>query len=189
VQTPTGAGYGFGESPLVAGSLLVPFSFASFAANKAAGALLRRRGPDTVVVAGCVLLVAAMAQFRLGRGTLWELGIAMALAGFGVGWVFAANPLQLVRGVPPHETGSATGFYQVVRSTGFALGSALSATVLTSATPRGRSIPASSGYDTAAVLGICALIVATAVSAAFLRPAKTASQSPPAPAPAARSTR
>ncbi len=189
VQTPTGAGYGFGESPLVAGSLLVPFSFASFAANKAAGALLRRRGPDTVVVAGCVLLVAAMAQFRLGRGTLWELGIAMALAGFGVGWVFAANPLQLVRGVPPHETGSATGFYQVVRSTGFALGSALSATVLTSATPRGRSIPASSGYDTAAVFGICALIVATAVSAAFLRPAKTASQSPPAPAPAARSTR
>jgi len=36
----------------------------------------------------------------------------------------------IVRAVPPHETGSATGFYQVLRSIGLSVGSALSAAVL-----------------------------------------------------------
>jgi len=41
---------------------------------------------------------------------------------------------KLVRAVPEHETGSAMGFYQVVRYVGFSLGSALAAALLASET-------------------------------------------------------
>ena len=36
----------------------------------------------------------------------------------GVGFTFAAMPGFIVRAVPPSETGSATGFYQVLRNIG-----------------------------------------------------------------------
>ena len=40
----------------------------------------------------------------------------MALDGFGVGCVYAVNPLQITGGVPAAETGSAISFYQLVRT-------------------------------------------------------------------------
>ncbi len=39
----------------------------------------------------------------------------MAIVGVGLGYTFAAIPGLIVRAVPEEETGSAMGFYQVVR--------------------------------------------------------------------------
>lgn len=167
VQTPTGAGYGFGGSVVLAGLMLVPFSIASFAASKAVGPASRRTSPELVVAASCALLLAAMVLFLAARSTLWELGVTMALAGFGVGCVFGANPAQIVRGVPAHETGSAMSFYQVLRSIGFSAGSALSAAALEGSIPPGRTLPTSRGYGGAALVSIGVLAVALAASVAL----------------------
>jgi hypothetical protein len=77
----------------------------------------------------------------------------MAVAGFGVGSIFAAAPAFIVRAVPAGETGSAVGFNQVLRTIGFSAGSALAGLVLAGATAPGAVNPAERGYTTAALIG------------------------------------
>ena len=84
----------------------------------------------------------------------------MALAGFGIGAVFAINPAQIHRGVPPDETGSANSFYQVLRYVGYSVGSALSATFLVINTSENTNQPTENGYTAAAWTGIAALVLA-----------------------------
>jgi MFS family permease len=92
----------------------------------------------------------------------------MALSGFGVGSVYAVNPLQITGGVPASETGSAISFYQLVRTVAYAIASALSATVLVESTPAGRRFPANNGYSAAALVSIAVLVAALAVSVLFV---------------------
>ncbi|HET8523906.1 MAG TPA: MFS transporter, partial [Thermomicrobiales bacterium] len=99
VQAPTSTGYGFGASVVIAGLMLLPFSLASFLANKVAGRVGRRWSPELVVAGSTIVLLIAMVIFLLARDAYWQLVVTMALAGFGVGCVFASNPSQIVRGV------------------------------------------------------------------------------------------
>jgi predicted MFS family arabinose efflux permease len=168
VQTPERAGYGFGASVVVAGLVLLPFSVASVTASRVAPLIARRTSPDLVLPAGCVIFVAATLMFVLARGQLWEVFVVMAVAGLGVGCTFAALPGLIVRSVPPEETGSAMSFNQVLRYVGYAVGSALSATILAAHTPAGRALPLAGGYDAVAALGCGVLAVAAVVS--FLLP-------------------
>ena len=92
----------------------------------------------------------------------------MALNGFGVGSVYAVNPLQITGGVPASETGSAISFYQLVRTVAYAIASALSATLLVLSTPAGRRFPADDGYSAAALVSIAVLVAALAVSVLFV---------------------
>jgi MFS family permease len=119
------------------------------------------------------------ALFGFVREDLWQVFLAMAVAGLGVGTVFAALPGLIVAAVPAGETGSAMSLNQVLRYIGFAIGSALSATVLEAATSSGEAFPGSDGYAAIAVIGVCACL-ALAVLTAVL-PGRT-----PAPAAPAR---
>ena len=162
VQTPTSTGYGFGASILVSGLVLLPFSVGSVAASRIAPVLARRTSADLVLPIGSVVFLGAMLSFLLARGSLWMVFVTMGVAGLGVGCTFAAMPGLIVRAVPASETGSATGFNQVLRTVGYSAGSALSATVLEAHTAAGRALPSGAGYSTAAVLG-CAVFALTAV--------------------------
>lgn len=167
VETPGSAGYGFGAPVLAAGLMLTPFSLASFAASKTARRLAERTSSETVVAGSCVVLIASMVMFLLARGAYWEIAVAMAIDGFGVGCVFAVNPLQITRSVPVGETGSAISFYQLMRTVAYSLGSALSATVLVLSTPRHQIIPANEGYSNAAMVSTAVLAAAFVSSALF----------------------
>ena len=169
VQTPTSAGYGFGGSATAAGLMLVPFSLASFGASRALHPALRRVEPEVVVALCCLAPLVAMVLFWVGRDHLLGLLVAMALAGFGVGGVFAANPLQIMRGVAAGETASALGFYQVLRAMSFTVGSVLSATVLEASTRSGRTLPSTAGYQHAAELGVALCLAALLVATGFSR--------------------
>jgi predicted MFS family arabinose efflux permease len=174
VQTPPSAGYGFHVTVAVAGLMLVPFSLASFAASRVWTIAARRTSPELIVTLSVVILVASMTLFYFARTHLWEVLVMMALAGFGVGCIFAANPLQIMRGTPPTETGSAMSFYQVLRTMGFSAGSALSATALVGSIPAGSRVPTSDGYSTAALISIIFLLLALGVCAAFYRAGRPA---------------
>ena len=167
VQTPASAGYGFGAPVVAAGLMLTPFSLASFAASKIARRLAERTSSETLVAGSCVVLIASMVMFLLARGAYWEIAVAMALDGLGVGCVYAVNPLQITHGVPAGETGSAISFYQLMRTVAYSLGSALSATVLVLSIPRNQVIPASQGYSAAALISTAVLAAAFASSAMF----------------------
>jgi MFS family permease len=178
VQTPRSAGYGLGSSPLVAGLCLVPFSITSLAASRAMGPVMHRFGARTVIVGGVLAITAAGGFFALVHGELWEAFLTMAVVGVGFGFTFAAIPGLITRAVPDEETGSAMGFYQVMRAVGFSIGSSLSASILAGHTRAGSLHPTEAGYVTALWVGtgICAL---AAIAVAILSPGGSAMSADP----------
>lgn len=160
VQVPSELGFGFGASPLVAGLVLIPFSLLSLLGSRLMWRLVPVVGFRALLVAGTSVIAAGGIFFALRHAALWETFVTMGLLGIGFGFTFAALPGLLSRSVPGTEAGSAMGFYQVVRSTGFSIGSALVASVL-AAHQLGRSgPPAEDGYLLAAWIGTGACILA-----------------------------
>ena len=88
----------------------------------------------------------------------------MSLLGLGVGGFSAAMPAVILEVTPQQETASAMGVNQVVRSTGFSLGSTLSALILAAYTPGGALFPASQGYATTAWAGTAVTAVALVIA-------------------------
>lgn len=164
VQTPTENGYGFGASVVTAGLCLVPFSIFSLLATKALPSVRARVGGRAMLPLGCLVVASAGVFFALFHGALWQAFAMMALLGLGLGATFASIPGLVVGAVPEHETGSAMGFYQVVRYIGFSVGSALAASVLASRTPPGEALPTEGGFTLVLwiAVGICVLASALA---------------------------
>jgi predicted MFS family arabinose efflux permease len=176
VQTPPAAGYGFGASVLTAGLMLTPFSLASFAASRAVRRAARRMSAELIVAAGCLALVASLLVFLLARGSYWQIVVAMIVDGFGVGCVYAVNPLQITGGVPATETGSAMSFYQLNRTVAYSIGSALSATLLVLSVPHGHDFPDNAGYTTATLASTAILAAALMASLLFAVSARSGSR-------------
>jgi MFS family permease len=162
IQVPRSEGYGFGVSVVVAGCSLIPLSVGTYLSSRLAVVYEQRFGRRSVIPFGAVLFAVSIVWFALEHGTLWEAFVSTGVAGVGVGFTFAAMPGYIVRAVPAHETGSAMGFYQILRSIGLAIGSAVSAVVLAAYTPAGSLLPSVGGFRTALLLG-AALCLATAV--------------------------
>jgi len=149
VQVPESLGFGFGASALTAGLCLVPLSATSLGASRLLPAATRLLGSRSVLPVGCLLVAAAGTFFAVEHGALWEAFVTMAIIGLGLGFTFAAIPGLIIGAVPAGETGSAMGFYQVVRYIGFSLGSALAAAILAGHTSPGAHLPTEGGYVTA----------------------------------------
>lgn len=164
VQTPSATGYGLGSSVVVAGLCLVPFSVLSVTSARLLPWLGRTIGERAVLPGGCLVVAAAGVFFALAHGSLWQAFVTMSIVGVGMGTTFAAIPGMVVRSVPDHETGSAMGFYQVVRYVGFSLGSALAASILAAHTSAGQSLPGVAGYTTAIWIAVGICLVAGALA-------------------------
>jgi MFS family permease len=157
VQLPRSSGYGFGDSILVSGLVLVPLSLGSFVSSRCLIAFTRRFGSRGTIPFGSVMFAAGPLLFALEHRGLWEAFLTAGLAGIGIGFTYAAMPGFIVRAVPLSETGSAMGLYQVLRSIGLSLGSALAAAVLTSYTSSGHTYPAFQGFRITLLIaaGLC----------------------------------
>ncbi|MCU1494411.1 MAG: Sugar transporter [Acidimicrobiaceae bacterium] len=171
VQIPVASGYGFGASVLVAGFVLVPLSVGSFSASRCLVAYQRRFGVRSMIPFGSLTFAAAALFFAVEHRSLWEAFVAAGIAGVGMGFTFAAMPGFIVRAVPVSETGSATGFYQVLRSIGLSVGSALAAAILTASTPANRIIPRFGGFH--ATLLVAASLAAVAAVLSYLLPGRS----------------
>ena len=183
VQSPSGSGYGFSASVVVAGLCLVPFSITSLAASRALPWLGRTVGERAVLPVGCLVVAAAGVFFALFHTALWEAFVMLGIVGLGLGTTFAAIPGLVVGAVPEDETGSAMGFYQVVRYIGFSVGSALAAALLAGHTDSGSTLPEESGYTLLlwVAVAICVLAAALAWVLPGRRPRVRTSADEPAP--------
>jgi MFS family permease len=164
VQAPSSMGYGFSASVVVAGLCLVPLSIASFAASRGLPWFHDHIAARALLPVGSLVVAVAGLFFALFHTSLWEAFAMMALLGVGIGLTSAAIPGLIVRAVPESETGSAMGFYQVVRYIGFSLGSALTASILAGHTPKGQNLPTESGYTMVLWIAV-AICVAAAILA------------------------
>jgi MFS family permease len=118
------------------------------------------------------VLFAASTLFALEHSALWEAFVAAGIAGIGIGFTFAAMPGFIIQAVPASETGSAMGLYQVLRSIGLSLGSALASAVLISYTKSGRTYPTYEGFRVTLI--IATALCATTAVLSFVLPGTSA---------------
>jgi hypothetical protein len=123
VQSPRSGGFGFSASTVVAGLVLIPLSFFMVSSSRTLPTLTARAGIRAVLTLGCLVAALGCGFFAVFHGALWQAFVMMGVLGVGLGTTFAAIPGLIVQAVPARETGSAVGFYQVVRYTGFSMGS------------------------------------------------------------------
>jgi MFS family permease len=168
-QAPAEGAAGFGTTIVVAGLILLPFSAAGALAGRLVRELAGRAGAHVVLPVAALVQAVAFVVFALARAELWQLFVVMAVAGLGVGAAFAAFPALVVSAVPASETGSAMSLNQVLRYVGFALGSALTATLLAATTPAGTGVPGRAGYTAIALVGLAVCLI-TAVLTWLVRP-------------------
>jgi predicted MFS family arabinose efflux permease len=157
VQVPSSTGYGFGSSIVISGLVLVPLSVGSFLASRCLVIYERHFGRRSMVPFGSIVFAIAALFFAFEHRYLWEAFAVSGFCGIGIGFTFAAMPGFVVRAVAPSETGSATGFYQLQRALGMAVGSALAAAVLTAYTLGGHLFPGVEGFRVSLLVatGLC----------------------------------
>lgn len=177
VQLPRSAGFGFSASAVLGGLILVPLSLVMLVSARILPTLVRHLGIRGVLALGCLVVVLGSGFFALFHGSFWEAFVMMGILGAGLGTTFAAIPGMIVQSVPAQETGSAMGFYQVVRNIGFSLGSALTASILAGHTSPATGRPTVGGYTTALWIACGVCVVAAAL--AWILSAR-ASKVPPA---------
>lgn len=148
----------------------MPFSIFSVTSSRLLPQLTRLVGRRGVLPVGCLVVAVAGAFFATFHTALWQAFVMMAILGVGLGATFAAIPGLVVGAVPESETGSAMGFYQVVRYVGFSLGSALAASLLAGHTAPGEHLPSQSGYTL--VFWVAVAICVAAAALAWVLPAR-----------------
>jgi MFS family permease len=176
VQIPISHGYGFGASIVVSGLVLLPLSLGSFAASRFLVVYERRFGVRSMIPLGSLVFAASSAFFALEHSAFWEAFVTSGLAGLGIGFTTGAMPGLIVRAVARTETGSATGFYQVVRSIGLTVGSALSAAVLMAHTSPGQRFPDVGGFRVTLLIAAGFCLVTAIVS--FVLPGARSDRGP-----------
>jgi len=168
VQTPKSTGYGFGASVTQSGLFLVPTTIALLITSPLGGRLSNAVGSKVPLVLGSAITTLAFVVLALA-GARWEIYIASALVGIGVGFAFASMANLIVEAVPPGQTGVATGMNTIVRTIGGAIGAEVAASIL-AANLLGSGLPAKHGYTI--TFSICAAVVAAGILASLAVPGR-----------------
>jgi EmrB/QacA subfamily drug resistance transporter len=167
VETPTRAGYGFGASVTQAGLFLVPTTVAMLLLGSQTGRLEKRFGSKPPLLAGAFLALLSFALLAASRHARWEIYVAAALLGGGIGLAFAAMANLIIENVRPEQTGVATGMNTVTRTVGGGFGGAAAASVLAGTVGRS-GFPSTHGYT--AAFALCAIALGVGVVAGLAIP-------------------
>ena len=145
LQTPTSAGYGFGASITQSGLILLPSSFTMFVVGQYSGRLTARYGGRLLVITGSLIGAGAMTVIAFAHDFQWEIYLASAILGVGIGLAFTAMSALIVAAVPPEQTGVASGMNANIRTIGGSIGAAMMASFVT-AQLQPSGLPKESGY-------------------------------------------
>ena len=174
VTLPLATGFGFGTSNTGAGLFLLPMPAMMVIAGVLSGRLERLFGSKLVLVVAMLFVLGSYLLLALAHSQPAELYIASGLLGIGIGLAFAAMANLIVMGVPPEETGVATGINTIVRTVGGALGSQVVATILATSLIAGTRLPAEQGFVLS--FWIVAAASAVAVLAALTVPGRSSAK-------------
>jgi MFS family permease len=107
--------------------------------------LTTRFGGKSLVVVGSVVGAGSMAIIAFAHDSTWEIYLASAVMGVGIGLAFSAMAALVVAAVPVEQTGVASGMNANIRTIGGSIGAALMASIVTARLePSG--LPKESGY-------------------------------------------
>ncbi len=179
-QLPTSTGFGFGASVVVSGLYLLPSTIGMTILGLFAGRISSRFGSRTALLAGTAFTTLAFAMLAVAHSHPYDLLIAAALLGIGIGLAFAALGNLIVQAVSIHQTGVASGMNTVMRTLGGALGGQLSASFIAANTANG--LPTVTGFTETFVMATGFLLVC--LMAGFLVPKRGRAGATATPAPA-----
>ncbi len=129
-QLPKSTGFGFGASVVTSGLYLLPSTIGMTVLGLYAGRISARFGSRFALLTGTAFTTAAFALLTVAHSHPYDLLIAAALMGIGIGLAFAALGNLIIQAVDPRQTGVASGMNTVMRTLGGALGGQLSATFI-----------------------------------------------------------
>ncbi|HVM57778.1 MAG TPA: MFS transporter [Gaiellaceae bacterium] len=163
VETPSRVGYGFGASVTAAGLFMLPSTIAMLLVGSQTGRLEERFGSKPLLVGGTALTAVAFGMLALARTESWEIYLASAILGAGIGLAFASMANLIIENVGPAETGVATGMNTVTRTVGGAFGGAATASIVAGTIGAG-GYPSAHGYTLAFLLCLGALVAGALAS-------------------------
>ncbi|BBG00279.1 MULTISPECIES: MFS transporter [Pseudonocardia] len=184
LQAPVSTGYGFGQSLLVAGLVLLPMGGSMVLFSSASARLSRARGPRTTLVLGTLLLGVGNLAFATLPGTVWLLMLVSTLTAIGAALAYSAIPLLIMRAVPESETAAANSLNTLARQLGTSACTAFATAVTTAFVIGDGILPAGLAYTIAfagaGAAGLLAmlLVAVTPAPAPEPAPATTASTTP-----------
>jgi MFS family permease len=141
---------------------MVPSTFAMLIVGSQTGRLEKLFGSKPPLLAGGTLALLSFLMLAFTRGERWEIYVAAALLGSGIGLAFAAMANLIIENVGPEQTGVATGMNTVTRTVGGGFGGAATASLL-AATVGVSGYPSAHGYTAAFALCSAALAVGIVV--------------------------
>jgi EmrB/QacA subfamily drug resistance transporter len=153
VQEPKSTGYGFGSSVIASGLFLLPSTVMMVLIGQFSGRIEKRFGSKPPLLAGAVSCAASFGVLLVAREEAWQIYLASALLGLGIGLAFAALANLIVENVSQEQTGVATGMNTVMRTLGGAFGGQVAATFLANDLGAG-GLPTNNAYGLA--FGMCA---------------------------------
>ncbi len=167
VQLPESTGFGFGATVTQAGLFLIPSSIVMLFAGPIAGTLAARFGSRCPLVIGVFITSMTFALLAVAHSEAWEIYLASALIGAGIGLSFASMANLIVDAVPQTQTGAATGMNTIMRTIGGSIGGSIAASIVASHLLAG--LPQEQGFTAAFAVSSVAVFVAFLVALAVPR--------------------
>ena len=156
---------------------LLPATVAMLLAGPVSGRLSSTVGSRMPLVLGALVSSIAFLLLTVAHSADWEIYLAMAVMGLGIGLAFASMANLIVEAVAPEQTGVATGMNTIVRTIGGAVGSQVSAGIIAATLVAG--LPTEHGFTLAFAASSGALAVGFLVALAVPRPSRVAAAANP----------
>jgi EmrB/QacA subfamily drug resistance transporter len=169
VETPASTGYGFGATVTGAGIFLLPSTLGMLIFSPLAGRLSSTVGSRVPLLVGTLATMLSFVLLAFAHAQRWEVYVAAALMGIGIGFAFSAMANLIVEAVRPEETGVATGMNTVTRSIGGSIGGQIGASIL-AANLLADGFPSEHGFTLAFTLAAGALLIGLLCALAVPRP-------------------
>jgi EmrB/QacA subfamily drug resistance transporter len=188
LQLPRATGYGLGQSMLAMGLVMAPAGFVMMLVAPFSARISRTRGPKVTLMVGAVVVAAGYLLGMTLMAQLWQVALASAVIGAGIGLAYGAMPGLIMAAVPVSETAAANSLNTLARSIGTSVSSAVAGVVLAQLTVAFGPVmvPTQDGLRLVMGIGAGAALLALAI-AAFLPAHRSALVSPlPEPVAAGR---
>jgi EmrB/QacA subfamily drug resistance transporter len=147
VELPASDGFGFGASVTEAGLFMVPATLGMLVAGPVSGRLSSTVGSRVPLMLGALVSCIGFVVLAAAHSQRWEIYVAMLVMGIGIGFAFSSMANLIVESVPAVQTGVATGMNTIVRTIGGAIGSQVSAVIVTATLSGG--VPTERGFTLA----------------------------------------
>jgi EmrB/QacA subfamily drug resistance transporter len=170
VELPARDGFGFGASVTQAGLFMLPATIGMLIGGPISGRLSSTVGSRVPLMLGALLSCISFVLLTLAHDQRWEIYFALLVMGIGIGFAFASMANLIVESVPAQQTGVATGMNTIIRSTGGAIGSQVSAAIVTATLVAGR--PTDRGFTLAFAAAAGALALGFFVALYVPKPAE-----------------